>query len=123
MDGTETLVVPSYPSRQAAVIDMAPGATALLRGRADESKCREAARTHKVARTREAVRARGVARMKVAVIKESAPGERRVALAPDAVTRLSAKGLDVLVESGAGGGAWFPDSAYAQAGATVVSRD
>src|SRR5579863_9864722 len=141
MDGTETLVVPSYPSRQAAVIDMAPGATALLRGRADESKCREAARTHKVARTREAVRARGVtrtreviqtrgvvrtrgvARMKVAVIKESAPGERRVALAPDAVTRLSAKGLDVLVESGAGDGAWFPDSAYAQAGATVVSRD
>src|SRR5579859_7970984 len=121
MDGTETLVVPSYPSRQAAVIDMAPGATALLRGRADESKCREAARTHKVARTREAVRARGVTRtreviqtrgvvrMKVAVIKESAPGERRVALAPDAVTRLSAKGLDVLVESGAGDGAWFPD--------------
>src|SRR5579859_7743220 len=102
---------------------MAPGATALLRGRADESIRREAARTHRVARTREVVRMRGVARMKVAVIKESAPGERRVALAPDAVTRLSANGLDVLVESGAGDGAWFPDSAYAQAGATVVSRD
>jgi H+-translocating NAD(P) transhydrogenase subunit alpha len=102
---------------------MAPGATALLRGRANESNCREVARTHKVARTREIVRMRGVTRMKVAVIKESAPGERRVALAPDAVTRLSAKGIDVLVESGAGEGAWFPDSAYAQAGAMVVSRD
>jgi H+-translocating NAD(P) transhydrogenase subunit alpha len=61
--------------------------------------------------------------MKVAIVKETAPGERRVSLAPDAVGRLGPVGVDVLVESGAGDGAWFPDSAYAQAGATVVSRD
>src|SRR5579875_2184993 len=61
--------------------------------------------------------------MKVAVVKESTPGERRVALAPDAVGKLNAAGLDVLVEAGAGDGAWFPDSAYAEAGASVVSRD
>ena len=61
--------------------------------------------------------------MKVAVVSETAPGERRVALTPDAVARLSPAGIDVLVESGAGDGAWFGDSAYAEAGATIVSRD
>jgi NAD(P) transhydrogenase subunit alpha len=61
--------------------------------------------------------------MKVAVVRETAPGERRVALTPDAVARLSPAGIDVLVESGAGDGAWFGDSAYAEAGATIVSRD
>jgi H+-translocating NAD(P) transhydrogenase subunit alpha len=61
--------------------------------------------------------------MKVAVVKEATPGERRVALAPDAVGRLAPAGIDVLVESGAGDGAWFPDSAYAEAGAAIVSRD
>ncbi|MBV9381535.1 MAG: Re/Si-specific NAD(P)(+) transhydrogenase subunit alpha [Streptosporangiaceae bacterium] len=60
--------------------------------------------------------------MKVAVIKESAQGERRVALVPEAVPRLRSAGLEVLVESGAGEGAWFPDSAYSEAGAAVVSR-
>src|SRR5690242_11181988 len=63
-----------------------------------------------------------VAPMKVGVVKEVTPGERRVALTPDAVGRLGPGGIDVLVESGAGDGAWFPDSAYAEAGATVVSR-
>ena len=61
--------------------------------------------------------------MKVAVVRETAPGERRVALTPDAVARLRPAGIDVLVESGAGDGAWFGDSAYAEAGATIVSRD
>jgi NAD(P) transhydrogenase subunit alpha len=59
--------------------------------------------------------------MKVAVLKENAPGERRVALAPEAVPKLMAAGAEVLVESGAGEEAWFPDSAYAQAGAGIVS--
>ncbi len=59
--------------------------------------------------------------MKVAVVKESAPGERRVALVPETVPRLTAAGLEVLVEQGAGDAAWFPDSAYAEAGATVVA--
>ena len=61
--------------------------------------------------------------MKVAVVKESAPGERRVALVPEMIARLRAAGLEVLVESGAGDGAWLADSAYAEAGATVVSRE
>jgi H+-translocating NAD(P) transhydrogenase subunit alpha len=59
--------------------------------------------------------------MKVAVVKESAPGERRVALVPETVPKLTNAGAEVLVESGAGAAAWFPDSAYAQAGAAVVS--
>jgi H+-translocating NAD(P) transhydrogenase subunit alpha len=61
------------------------------------------------------------ARMKVAVVKESAPGERRVALVPEAITKLRQAGLEVLVETGAGDGAWFPDSLYSDAGASVVS--
>ncbi len=61
--------------------------------------------------------------MKVAVVKENAPGERRVALVPDAVPRLVKVGLDVLVETGAGERAWFPDHAYAEAGAAVVSHE
>jgi H+-translocating NAD(P) transhydrogenase subunit alpha len=58
--------------------------------------------------------------MKAAVLKETAPGERRVALVPDAVAKLSPAGIDVLVERGAGDGAWLPDSAYVGAGATIV---
>jgi NAD(P) transhydrogenase subunit alpha len=61
--------------------------------------------------------------MKVAIVKESAPGERRVALVPEAIPRLRQAGLEVLVESGAGDGSWFPDSAYLEAGAEVVSHD
>jgi H+-translocating NAD(P) transhydrogenase subunit alpha len=61
--------------------------------------------------------------MKVAVIKENAPGERRVALVPEAVPRLTQAGLEVLVEAGAGDGAWFPDSAYSEAGATIVKTN
>src|SRR5579872_3627320 len=60
--------------------------------------------------------------MKVAVIKETAPGERRVALVPEGVGKLRQAGLDVLVERGAGESSWFPDVEYAQAGATVLDR-
>ena len=60
--------------------------------------------------------------MKVAVVKETAPGERRVALVPEAVAKLTGAGPEVLVETGAGDGAWFPDAAYAEAGAAIVSR-
>jgi H+-translocating NAD(P) transhydrogenase subunit alpha len=59
--------------------------------------------------------------MKVGVAKETAPGERRVALVPEAIGKLATAGLDILVEQGAGGGSAIPDSAYADAGATVVS--
>jgi proton-translocating NAD(P)+ transhydrogenase subunit alpha len=61
--------------------------------------------------------------MKVGVLKETTPGDRRVALVPEMVGRLQGAGLDVLVQSGAGDGAWFADSAYAEAGAAIASRD
>src|SRR5262249_1384071 len=61
--------------------------------------------------------------MKVGVLKETTPGDRRVALVPEMVGRLQGAGLDVLVQSGAGDGAWFADSAYAEAGAAIVSGD
>jgi NAD(P) transhydrogenase subunit alpha len=59
--------------------------------------------------------------MKVGVAKETAPGERRVALVPEALGKLTAAGLEILVEQGAGAGSAIPDSAYADVGATVVS--
>jgi len=61
--------------------------------------------------------------MKVGVAKETAPGERRVALVPEALGKLTAAGLEVLVEEGAGAGAAIPDAAYAEAGATIVATD
>jgi NAD(P) transhydrogenase subunit alpha len=59
--------------------------------------------------------------MKAAVVKEAAPGERRVALVPDAIARLRPAGIDVLVESGAGEEAWLADAAYADVGAAIVT--
>jgi NAD(P) transhydrogenase subunit alpha len=61
--------------------------------------------------------------MTVGVVCEGAVGENRVALTPDGVGRLQRLGPAVLVEAGAGTHAWFPDSAYAAAGARVVSRE
>ena len=61
--------------------------------------------------------------MKVGVAKETAPGERRVALVPEVLGKLKAAGLEVLVERDAGAGAAIPDAAYEEAGATIVSTD
>ncbi|HTK45278.1 MAG TPA: Re/Si-specific NAD(P)(+) transhydrogenase subunit alpha [Patescibacteria group bacterium] len=61
--------------------------------------------------------------MIVGVARETAAGERRVALVPDALSKLTGAGLEVVVEQGAGVGALIPDSAYEAAGAKVVSRD
>jgi NAD(P) transhydrogenase subunit alpha len=58
--------------------------------------------------------------VKIGVPKETAEGERRVALVPDAVGRLVSNGFDVLVENGAGASAYFDDDAYAEAGARLV---
>jgi H+-translocating NAD(P) transhydrogenase subunit alpha len=58
--------------------------------------------------------------VKIGIPKETAPGERRVALVPDASGRLVSDGFDVLVEAGAGAGAYFDDDAYAGAGASFV---
>ena len=59
----------------------------------------------------------------VAVLRELSPTERRVALVPDDVAKLVGLGLEVLVESGAGAGAFHADEAYAAAGATIADRD
>jgi len=61
--------------------------------------------------------------MKIGVAKETAPGERRVALVPEVLGKLRAAGLEILVERGAGAGAAIPDAAYEEAGATIVSTD
>ncbi len=57
--------------------------------------------------------------MRLAVPRETAPGEHRVALAPDSVGRLVKAGHEVRIQAGAGERAGFPDSAYADFGATV----
>jgi NAD(P) transhydrogenase subunit alpha len=61
--------------------------------------------------------------MRVGVPAESADGERRVALTPDIARSLADKGVDSVVESGAGAEAGFTDAAYEEAGATVGSAD
>jgi NAD(P) transhydrogenase subunit alpha len=59
--------------------------------------------------------------MKVAIPKETAADERRVALVPDAVPPLTKLGLEILVEKGAGDGAYFADADYEKAGAKIVA--
>jgi proton-translocating NAD(P)+ transhydrogenase subunit alpha len=64
--------------------------------------------------------------MKIGVPKESADGERRVALVPDVVKSLQAKvseKIDPVIEAGAGAGAGHPDAAYQEAGAEVGSAE
>jgi NAD(P) transhydrogenase subunit alpha len=58
----------------------------------------------------------------VGVLKEIFPGEKRVALSPEATKKFAAAGAKVLVERGAGLSASFPDEDYAAAGAELVER-
>jgi H+-translocating NAD(P) transhydrogenase subunit alpha len=58
--------------------------------------------------------------VKIGIPKETAAGETRVALVPDAAGRLVSDGFEVLVESGAGAAAYFEDDAFAEAGARLV---
>lgn len=58
--------------------------------------------------------------LRIAVLKERAPGESRVALTPETAKKFAALGAMVVVEEGAGLGAAITDEAYAQAGAEVV---
>jgi len=58
--------------------------------------------------------------MKVGVVKEILPDERRVALVPDTVTKLVAAKLEVSVQAGAGSEAFYADEAYQKAGATLL---
>jgi NAD(P) transhydrogenase subunit alpha len=57
--------------------------------------------------------------MKIAVVRERVPGERRVALVPETVGKLVKAGIEVAVERGAGDAAFFPDDAYLAAGAAI----
>src|SRR5258708_26314810 len=57
----------------------------------------------------------------VGVPKESYPGERRVALVPVVVPMLAKAGIEVIVESGAGEQAGYPDAAYVEKGAKILS--
>jgi H+-translocating NAD(P) transhydrogenase subunit alpha len=57
--------------------------------------------------------------VRIGVPKESAAGERRVALVPEIVGKLSGSGFEVVVERGAGEAASFPDTAFEEAGARL----
>ena len=61
--------------------------------------------------------------MKLGIVKEIRPDERRVAASPAVVARLVKSGWEVLVERGAGADASFPDALYEGAGARLVSTD
>ncbi len=61
--------------------------------------------------------------MKVSAIKETFPGEHRVALVPTVLAALKKAGVEVQVETGAGVPAGYADQAYADAGAEIVTRD
>jgi len=58
--------------------------------------------------------------MRVAVPRETAPGERRVALVPETVSKLRDTGFEIRVEGGAGIEAGFADEAYAEAGGELA---
>jgi NAD(P) transhydrogenase subunit alpha len=57
--------------------------------------------------------------MQIGVPKETAEGERRVALVPEVVRKLTGSGLEVVIERGAGDGAMIPDAQFEEAGATL----
>ncbi|MEC8036430.1 MAG: NAD(P) transhydrogenase subunit alpha [Pseudomonadota bacterium] len=60
--------------------------------------------------------------MKIAIVREQADGERRVAATPETVKKFGALGADVAIEAGAGLHASIADADYAAAGATVADR-
>ena len=59
--------------------------------------------------------------MIIGIPKEIMRGENRVAAVPETVQKFVQAGFTVLVEAGAGAGAFFSDSQYQEAGATIVS--
>ncbi|GAA4757693.1 Re/Si-specific NAD(P)(+) transhydrogenase subunit alpha [Sphingomonas daechungensis] len=59
--------------------------------------------------------------MKIAVVRETAPGETRVAASPETVKKLTALGAQLAVEAGAGEAASISDADFEQAGATVAT--
>ena len=63
---------------------------------------------------------RPLAPLKIGINRENAPGENRVAATPDLTSRLTSAGHEVLVQSGAGMKAGFPDDMYVDAGASFA---
>jgi H+-translocating NAD(P) transhydrogenase subunit alpha len=61
--------------------------------------------------------------MKVGIVSESSPGERRVAMVPGAISVLNKSGVEFVMESGAGARAGFPDAEYAEKGVRITSRE
>jgi proton-translocating NAD(P)+ transhydrogenase subunit alpha len=61
--------------------------------------------------------------LKVGIVAESAPGERRVAMAPAAIVVLGKSGVELWMEAGAGGRAGFSDAEYAEKGVRTATRD
>jgi NAD(P) transhydrogenase subunit alpha len=61
--------------------------------------------------------------MRIAVPRERRPQERRVAASPDTVKRLVGMGHEVIIETGAGSGAAFPDAAYTASGARIAGDE
>ena len=59
--------------------------------------------------------------MRVGVVRETAPGERRVALVPEIAGKLAGAGFEIVVEAGAGDAASFPNGAYTEAGTSIGS--
>src|SRR5262245_52746298 len=60
--------------------------------------------------------------MKLGIVKETRPNERRVAASPNVVAKWTKAGWQVDVERGAGVAASYPDAHYVEAGATIVER-
>ena len=60
--------------------------------------------------------------VRIAVVKESTAGEKRVSATPETVKKFAGLGAEIAVESGAGSGASISDQAYAEAGAKVGDR-
>ena len=60
--------------------------------------------------------------LRIAVLREAAPGERRVSATPETVKKFIALGAEVAVEAGAGSAASYGDASYAEAGASVGDR-
>jgi len=61
--------------------------------------------------------------MRLAVLKETLEGERRVAIVPESLRRLAAKKIEVAIEAGAGRASFFADDDYRAMGGAVEARD
>ena len=76
-------------------------------------------RPHRLTPTADHTFGYGSRPLRIGVPIETAPDERRVALVPEIVRKLTGQGHEVVIEAGAGAGAGLPDALYTEAGATT----